>query len=95
VEDVVSGRMTATPPLPAEASEVSFCSAVNEGSMSLTEIAGALALELADDEAPVAAGVVGVVLVELELLELQAAMRRAAPTLAAASTALFVVLFVT
>jgi hypothetical protein len=86
--------MTATPPLPAEASEVSWDSAVNDGSMSVTEIAGALAL--ADVAALVAGALVGLVAaLELELLELHAAMRRAALTPAAASPALFVALFVT
>src|SRR5512142_3484051 len=36
VDDVVSGRMTATLPLPAGASELSCFRALNEGSMSLT-----------------------------------------------------------
>ena len=51
---------------------------------------------LAEDEALVAGALVGLVAaLVLELLELQAAMRRAALTPAAASPALFVALFVT
>jgi len=82
--------------LPAEASEVSWPSAVKSGVMSPTDSAGALALALAEDEALVAGALVGLVAaLVLELLELQAAMRRAALTPAAASPALFVALFVT
>jgi hypothetical protein len=91
VDEVVSGRMTATLPLPDDASELSLLSAVNEGSMSPMEIDGALAaaVGLAD----VLVEPVAALVLEL-LLELQAAIRSAAATLAVASPALFAALFV-
>jgi hypothetical protein len=91
VDEVVSGRMTATLPLPDDASEVSLLRAVNEGSMSPTAIDGALAeaVGLAD----VLVEPVAALVLEL-LLELQAAIRSAAATLAVASPALFAALFV-
>jgi hypothetical protein len=46
VDDVVSGRMTATLPLPSGASGASAFRALNVGPMSLTVRAGALAPEL-------------------------------------------------
>jgi len=81
VDDTVSGKMTATLPFPAEATDLSWDIALNELFRSLTEIDEELGLlaELED----VADGL-------LELLELQAAMSRAALSPAAASPALFV-----
>src|SRR5215469_1526129 len=70
VDDVVSGRMTATLPLPCGASAASAFRALNEGSISLTVSDGPV-LELAG-AVPVAAGA------EVELaLEVQAAISSA------------------
>jgi hypothetical protein len=86
VDDVVSGRMTATLPLPFGASDASAFRAVNEGLISLTvrdgaplEFTGAVALAvLAGADA------------ELLALELQAATSSAALRLTAVRPALFI-----
>src|ERR1700722_18296343 len=88
VDDVVSGRMTATLPLPSGASEASAFRALNEGPMSLTVRDGTAALEFAvaapEGAEPLAAGV------EVELaLELQAATSSAALRPTAVRPALF------
>ena len=86
LDDVVSGMMTATLPLPSGASGASGFSALNEGSMSLTVSDGAPAFALAGADVPAAlAGA------EAELvLELQAAISSAALRPAAVRPALFI-----
>src|ERR1700722_7918105 len=86
VDDVVSGRMTATFPLPLGASTASAFRALNEGLISLTVRDGSTALEFADAAAPVAlAGA------DAELaLELQAAASSAALRPTAVRPALFI-----
>jgi len=81
--------MTATVPLPDDASDDSCCRALKEVFRSPTEIAGALALELAELLELLVAGA-ELELLLLELLELQAAISSAALTPAAVRPALFV-----
>src|SRR3984957_7529126 len=86
VDDVVSGRMTATLPLPRDASGASAFSALNEGSMSLTVRCGSVPELAALAAGFVAAGA------ELGLglaLERQAATSSAALRHAAVRPALF------
>ena len=79
VEDVVSGRITVTPPLPAAATDLSCAIAENELSRSLTEIAPAPDVAAGDVAVPVVAGT--------ELLLLVVLLQPAATSSAAAAAA--------
>src|SRR5579863_1587667 len=87
LDDVVSGRMTATLPLPLGASAASAFRAVNEGSMSLTVRDGVPELELAG---PALEGAALEAAEEELVAELQAATSSAALRPAATRPALFI-----